>query len=482
MPRTKLSRRTVLRGMLASGAAVTVGLPLLDIFCNGNGDALADGSGFPKRFATFFWGNGNIPSRWNPRKDPTSGLWTLAPQTMPLAALKNDIAFVTGLAVKTANSEAHTAGAAGIFTGSSPKIIDTRKTFASASLDQVIARMPGVAVGPRFRSIQTTCDSTLGFTTGAEGPHANGGHSYTGPDAHIEPEFSPHALFNRIFGAGFALPNGSVPTPPSLRLRKSVLDVVLDDAARLRPRLGSADRRRLDAHLDGVRELESQLESQAKTPANLTSCVYPEEPMPDSAFYPIEGRAQMSAYNEAFTKLLTLALACDQTRVVSHWFSASVSRVLYPGSPAEHHSLTHDEADDETETYALPPGSPTATKTITYQVNVDKVVTDIMTELAKMIQSFKDVAEGSETMLDHMVLFATSDCSLGRTHGLSDYPILLAGGCNGTFKMGQHLDLPGSPNVSTVPFALASAFGTIPSWGTEAGEVSSTTPISGIYV
>lgn len=473
MPRTKLNRRTMLRGMLASGAAVTIGLPLLDIFCNDNGDALADGGLFPQRYASFFWGNGNIPDRWVPRKDPLTSDWILAPQTMPLASVKDDITFVTGLAVKTANSEAHTAGACGIFTGSSPFVVGTRKTFASATLDQVIADMPGVGDATRFRSIETTCDSTLGFTTGVEGPHANGGHSYTGPDARNEPEFSPHALFNRIFGPGFVLPNGTATIPPSLHLRKSVLDVVLEDAARLRPRLGSADRLRLDDHLEGVRRLETRLTSLASTPANLTACASPLEPMPDTAFYPIEGRAQMRMYNRAFTDLLTMALACDQTRVLSHWFSASVSQVLYPGVPAEHHAMTHDEADTATETYALPGG---ATKTIKYQPNVDIVVTDIMEELAYMIERFRSVDEGGESMLDHMVLFATSDCSLGRTHGLMDYPIILAGGCNGKFKMGAHIPNAASPNVSGVPYAIASAFGTLAKWGTDDGEVTEPTP------
>ena len=39
-------RRRVLRGMLG-GSAVTVGVPLLNVFLNGNGTALADGKPMP---------------------------------------------------------------------------------------------------------------------------------------------------------------------------------------------------------------------------------------------------------------------------------------------------------------------------------------------------------------------------------------------------------------------------------------------------
>jgi hypothetical protein len=62
-----LNRRRVLRGML-NGGAVTVGLPLLNCFLNGNGTALADGSPMPVRFGTWFWGLGMSKSIFVPKK------------------------------------------------------------------------------------------------------------------------------------------------------------------------------------------------------------------------------------------------------------------------------------------------------------------------------------------------------------------------------------------------------------------------------
>src|SRR5689334_2292918 len=52
-----MNRRRVLRGML-DGGAVTVALPLLDCFLNGNGNAMADGTPMPIRFGTWYWGQG----------------------------------------------------------------------------------------------------------------------------------------------------------------------------------------------------------------------------------------------------------------------------------------------------------------------------------------------------------------------------------------------------------------------------------------
>ena len=51
----RLSRRTVLRGMLG-GAGVALGLPLLDVMLDERGEALANGSPLPTRFGLWWWG------------------------------------------------------------------------------------------------------------------------------------------------------------------------------------------------------------------------------------------------------------------------------------------------------------------------------------------------------------------------------------------------------------------------------------------
>ncbi|MFM7734585.1 MAG: hypothetical protein ACKPBU_01195, partial [Alphaproteobacteria bacterium] len=64
---TRIDRRTVLRGMLG-GAAVSIGLPLLEVFLDDHGSAYADGGALPVRFGTWFWGCGLNPGRWVPKK------------------------------------------------------------------------------------------------------------------------------------------------------------------------------------------------------------------------------------------------------------------------------------------------------------------------------------------------------------------------------------------------------------------------------
>ena len=53
----RLDRRTLLRGTVGGGA-FAVGLPLLEAMLTGNGDALAQGAPLPRRFVSWFFGNG----------------------------------------------------------------------------------------------------------------------------------------------------------------------------------------------------------------------------------------------------------------------------------------------------------------------------------------------------------------------------------------------------------------------------------------
>src|SRR5579883_3444049 len=78
-----VGRRRVLRGLL-NGGAVTVGLPLLNCFLNGNGTALASGEPMPVRFGTWFWGCGMNAKVFTPAKFGAS--WDLP---VEIAALKD---------------------------------------------------------------------------------------------------------------------------------------------------------------------------------------------------------------------------------------------------------------------------------------------------------------------------------------------------------------------------------------------------------
>lgn len=430
---TKLDRRTMLRGMLG-GATITVGLPALEVFLNAHGTAYADGVGLPRRFGTWFWGNGILPERWVP--DGEGADYTLSPQLAPLENLKSDITVVTGMDVKTGNAIPHWSGPAGMLSGA-PLIVKSGDdyTFSAPSIDQVIAAEVGAET--RFKSLEC-------------GARPESGLSYNGRDSKNPPESSPRALFDRIFTQGFRAPGDEPVVDPTLRLRRSVLDAVMTDISRVQPRLSAQDRMRLDQHLQGVRDLERRIQRLEEDPPNLESCALPQTPAED---YPdVDGRPPLPEINAVMADLVALALACDQTRVFNYFYTYPVNNVLFPGMPAGHHRLTHDEPGD--------------------QPQVDAIVTLIIEQLAVFLERLRAVPEGDGTLLDNCGVLCTSDTGFARTHSLSDYPIVLAGSACGALRTGIHYRSPSGENTSKVLLTLVRAMGLrAASFGQDEGEV-----------
>ena len=72
MAKNILDRRTVLKGVLATGATVSIPLPLLEIMLNENGTAYAQSATpVPPIFVLWFFGNGSLPGIWKPAKTGT---------------------------------------------------------------------------------------------------------------------------------------------------------------------------------------------------------------------------------------------------------------------------------------------------------------------------------------------------------------------------------------------------------------------------
>ena len=277
------------------------------------------------------------------------------------------------------------------------------------------------------------------------------GNSFNGPNNQNPPELSPYAFYERLFGASFREPGEEGLVDPTLALRRSVLDAVMGDMQRLDGRVGAADKARLDQHFTGVRELELRLARLQDDPPNLASCTRPGEPALE--FPAVEGRHPIRDIHRAMSDLLVMAVACDQTRVFSHWFSDPLNNKLFPDATMGHHSLTHDEPGD--------------------QPQVNMVTTFIMGELAYLIEQLSLIPEGDETLLDHMLLLATSETSRGQTHSFEEMPLVLAGGACGAIRQGIHHRSYTADNASHVMLSAVRAMGiSAPTFGVDAGEVS----------
>ena len=103
--RVRVSRRSVLKGLTASGAQILVGLPPLVAMMNSHGTAYAAGAAgavgkaaekpIESRFVLWFNGNG-IPERyWIPSEEGPD--YRMTPCLAPLAPFRNDTHIISGL-------------------------------------------------------------------------------------------------------------------------------------------------------------------------------------------------------------------------------------------------------------------------------------------------------------------------------------------------------------------------------------------------
>lgn len=466
-----LDRRTVLRGMLATGATVSIPLPLLQIMLNGNGTALAQtGAAVPPLFVSWFFGNGSLPGRWKPAATGTGSAWSLSSQLQPLAALKPYITVISGLENKLVQAGAeHPTGSAGATTGAPL----SGNAVRAASIDQVVANT--LATGAAFRSIEVGV--TPATPNGPQDSLATVAHK--GANARLLPEYDPKTVFTRLFsgttppstGAGGS--GGGTDAAAKLAgVKTSVLDCVLADATALQQRLGAADKQRIAEHMDAIRAIERRLAGTTGAggagggggPSTPTVCGTPTAPT--------VGKDTKSeappAVNTAMAELATLALACDRTRVLTYVFSLPAAHVYYRHLASDmnddfHDTICHGDAGDQSN-----------------QPRVDKGVIYAMTCLNEFVTKLKNTQHGASSLLDQTLVYVTSDTAWGKIHTKAEWPVLMIGKAGGKLAGDQHLNYP-SDNLSKALFTAAKLVGSnITELGLDGGKV--TAPLSGLGV
>ena len=416
---------------------------MLDLFVNSHGTAHADGTAFPARFGLWFWGNGMHPDRWVP--ETTGPDWMMSEQLEPLSSVKDLITVVTGLRVHAGNDEAHESGPAGFLTGAPLSTRGFGQLYTTATLDQIIAAEIGGET--RFRSLEV-----------GVAPYTKG-RSFSGPGSQVPIETSPYALFERVFGAGFTAPGEDPKPDPTVGVRLSILDSISEDSKKLMSIVGTTDRTRLEQHFDGIRELELRLARLQDSPPVLEACNRPEAPAEDYASE--DARPPLREINAAMTDVLAMALACDQTRVFSLWYSDGMDATLYPGIDTGHHRLTHDEGDG--------------------QPKVNTITKYIMSSFADTVERLNQVVEGDGTLLDNSLVLATSDVSHGQRHSIAEYPVLLAGNGCGRIQQGVHYRSETDENVSQLGLTVLQTMGVQrDTFGADAG--LATAPLTGVEV
>ena len=436
---SKLSRRRFLKGTL-SGGIVTLGLPLLDVFLNENGTALADGLPIPMRFGTWSWGLGMSKEIFVPNK--TGPDFDLPEEIAALAPVQKHINLFTNFHVfkDDAPNLCHHSGWVVLRSGIAPM---TRENRPGETIDVSVARQIGNAT--RFRSLSATATGDV-----------RDSFSYEGGNSVNTPEWSPLRFYNRLFGDDFQDPNAETFTPdPRVIVRKSALSAVQDEAKKLEKSLGVEDRARLDQYFTGLRDLERRFDLQLSKPAPREACIVSEAP----ADLPSGLDADLvSTRHRMMTDLMLMAVACDQTRVFNIFYASAFSATTKLGYDKPHHTATHEEAVDPT---------------VQCQPNVSWYTRRAMEEWAYYVQALADFKEGDGSILDNALIYATTDQSFAKLHAIDGIPMFSAGTAGGRVKTGLHIDGDGSPGCRLGYTAQRLMGLDIESWGSKSNNTSS---------
>jgi hypothetical protein len=435
------NRRTFLRGMMG-GAAISVGLPYLNIFLNSNGTALAStGAPLPTCFGNWFWGCGLTPGLWEPQT--VGANYDISPELKPLAAFKDQMNVISGMRVFLDGKPPtpHQTGHQGTQLGHVPQA-GTQPDYPS--LDVIVADTIGTR--NRFRSIEVAGGGSPRYSVSRRSA------SVVNPS-----EVSPAALYTRLFGSDFVDPNAAEFTPdPRVMVRKSVLSSVSEDRHTLMRELGAADRERLDEYFTSLRQLEQQLAVELERPAPMEACAKPGSVEEAEIGLEIDGVVKNL---KLFSGLLAHALACNQTRVFNVSFADPTSSVRRSGETATHHILTHEEAVDPA---------------LGYQPRAQWFNNVIMESLADQASALANIREGDGTLLDRALLFASSETGWAKIHTLENLPMITIGSAGGRLKTGLHVRSLGDP-VTRVGLTIQQVLG-VPAgvWGTDSMETSRT--------
>jgi hypothetical protein len=406
MTRKHLSRRLFLRG-----AGCAVALPMLDSMT----PAFGKTPGSATRMAFVYVPNGIIMKDWTPAARGSE--FDLTRTLEPLAAYKDQMVLMTGLTQNGGRALGdgpgdHARAASSYLTGVHPRKTAGADIQCGVSVDQVAAQAIGSKT--RFASLEFGCEDgrLVGNCDSGYSCAYSNSISWRGESTPMPPEINPRVVFERLFGVA---DQGESPAARARRerSRRSILDLVSEDAKSLQSTLGPTDNRKLDEYLTGIREIEKRIEMSGKQnqPA-------PTMEMPDGI------PADFVEHSRLMFELMALAFQTDQTRIQTFMLGREGSNRTYReiGVPDPHHGISHHKND------------------AVLVEKLAKINRHHMEQFAVFIERLAKTQDGDGTLLDHSMIVYGSGLSDGNRHLHHDLPVLMVGAGNGAWKTGRHVE------------------------------------------
>jgi len=400
--RWPISRRTMLRGVGA-----VLGLPMLEAMLPRVSRA-ANAPRPPVRMAILYMPNGALPAAWNVAGEGRD--FELSYILEPLAPVKDDIVVVSNLR-NTAGllGDGHYAKTTSWLTGAQAVRTSGKGIRAGVSVDQFAAQqigqttpLPSLELG--IDAVHNVVD--MGYST-VYGCHV----SWRTPIMPATKEINPQQAFDRLFRS---TQFGRSPAD------QSVLDLVSDDAGKLRQNLGGSDRQKLDEYLDSVRALEQRIVSASnaedrnwKPSAIATDLKRPEG---DYGDYTTHVRLMLD--------IIYMAFWTDATRIATFMFANDVSGRNFSfvdGVNDGFHPLSHHENNAEK------------------QEQYKRINRYHVEQYRYLLERMAATQENERSLLDNSMVMFGSSISDGNAHSPMQVPTVLAGRAGGRIDSGRHI-------------------------------------------
>ena len=457
MNKWQLNRRRMLKGL---GACIA--LPFLQAM-------VPPGRNFynipkrPVRFACLFMPNGVNEFTWTPKTFGRN--FELSQALQPLASMKQELIILNQLMNKDSifkGADGHYAKAAGILT-CTPIYPTTGDDLRSEgiSFDQLIAQKVGSST--LFDSLQYGIDRI------DSGINANVGYtrmygsiiSWKTPTQPCTREIEPRMAFNRLFRR--YLPDAR---KNNEAWRRSVLDIVKDDADALQRKLGRSDQDKLEEYLESIRSIEKRMDDEERLRAveheitpeirkemlALNERISRSEKLTDtekdfSTFDFAVGGSDVMGHGSDVTEktrqmldIMALAFWSDSTRVGTYMFGNELSNRNFSflsGVNGGHHQISHHGNNKNSlEQY---------TKINQWHVE----------QYTYFLERLKRFAEGDDNVLDNSMIMLCSGLRDGNTHSPYNLPVIIGGKGGGALRTGQNVDLKKQTPLSNLYLSLA---------------------------
>jgi hypothetical protein len=323
---------------------------------------------------------GMYPGEWHPTKDSDR-----VPRLMePLMAHRKDFTIVSGVDHGINGGHKGTPSfLSGVY---QPEYIgESIMVKNQITLDQLAAKH--LSRDSRFHSLQ------LGASEGKPTQTL----SWDENGVPLLPEYDPMKVFHRLFV------NDLNPEAASkaMQLKRSVLDMVAEDARSLQKEIGYEDREKVDSYFSSIRDVEKRIERQQQ---------WVNTPKPGVP--PLLERPTTFHENlDLMFELAALALQHDSTRVASVELPAGGLPIILGGQQLSgYHGQSHHGKD------------PAVVEEL---IKIEQMH---MRSLEKFITRLKGIQDGDASLFDRTQILFGSGLGNGSSHSNKNLPVLIAGG------------------------------------------------------